>query len=76
MPTKRRIHRRRFLASAAAGLATPFLLDSRIHAEDRRGQGPNGRITLGFIGIGVMGRGHLGSFLGNSGVRWEQGSAF
>lgn len=68
MPTER-IYRRRFLASAATGLATPFLLDPRIHAQDRQGQGPNGRITLGFIGIGVMGRGHLSSFLGNSGVQ-------
>jgi predicted dehydrogenase len=59
------LHRRQFLTTAAAGLAAPFILDPRIHAQDRQGQGPNNRINLGFIGIGMMGRGHLGSFLGN-----------
>jgi predicted dehydrogenase len=61
--------RRRFLATAAAGLAAPFILDSHLRAQDRQGQGPNGRINLGFIGIGMMGRGHLDSFLGNPGVQ-------
>jgi predicted dehydrogenase len=63
------ITRRRFLASAAVGLAAPMILDPRTHAADRPGQGPNGRITLGFIGVGMMGRGHLGSFLRNSNVQ-------
>src|SRR6266704_1639021 len=61
--------RRRFLANAAAGLATPFVLDGLVWAQDRQGHGPNGRINLGFIGIGMMGRGHLGSFLGNRAVQ-------
>src|SRR5437763_11479022 len=61
--------RRRFLATAAAGLAAPWILDSHIWAQDRQGQGPNGRINLGFIGIGMMGRGHLDSFLGNPAVQ-------
>ena len=30
---------------------------------------PSNRITLGFIGIGKMATGHLGSFLGDSGVQ-------
>jgi predicted dehydrogenase len=63
------IHRRQFLATAAAGLATPFILDPQVHAKDRRGQGPNGRINLGFIGIGMMSRGHLQAFLGNRTVQ-------
>src|SRR6266446_2329575 len=69
MNTPVRMPRRRFLATAAAGLAGPFLLDPRIHAADRQGQGPNGRINLGFIGVGMMGRGHLGGFLSNRGVQ-------
>src|ERR1022692_1201619 len=59
------LYRRQFLTTAAAGVAAPFILDSLIHAQDRQGQGPNNRINLGFIGVGMMGRGHLGSFLGN-----------
>ena len=62
------IRRREFLG-AAAGLAAPFILDPAIDAKDRQGQGPNGRINLGFIGVGMMGRGHLHAFLGNRGVQ-------
>src|SRR5262245_237564 len=64
-----RTSRRQFLGAAAATVATPFLLDPRIRAQDRQGQGPNNRINLGFIGIGMMGRGHLGGLLGNGGVQ-------
>ena len=60
------MHRRHFLASA---IATPFILGSAIRAQEQRGQGPNNRINLGFIGIGMMGRGHLGGFLGNRSVQ-------
>jgi predicted dehydrogenase len=66
MSTSRRVTRRSFLAASAAGLAAPLVLTPAARA-DREGQGPNGRINLGFIGIGMMGRGHLGSFLGNRG---------
>src|SRR6266545_4287815 len=61
--------RRQFLASAAAASAAPFLLAPQVRAQERQGQGPNNRINLGFIGIGMMGRGHLGSFLGNPNVQ-------
>jgi predicted dehydrogenase len=60
------LHRRQFLAAAAAA---PFILDSHIRAQERQGQGPNNRINLGVIGIGMMGRGHLGGFLGNRSVQ-------
>jgi predicted dehydrogenase len=59
-----RVSRRQFLRSAAAtGLAGPLLLSrpSRAAAGDR--------ITLGFIGVGTMGRGHLGGFLGRGEVQ-------
>src|SRR5262245_31464960 len=62
------VTRRRFLASAA-GLAAPLVLTPAVRAGDRPAQGPNSRITLGFIGIGMMGRDHLRSFLGNSRVQ-------
>ena len=61
--------RRQFLTTAAAGIAVPFILDSHLRAQERRGQGPNNRINLGFIGVGMMGRGHLGGFLGNRAVQ-------
>jgi predicted dehydrogenase len=61
--------RRRFLASAAASLAAPLVLTPSTWAGDRQGQGPGGRINLGFIGIGMMGRGHLNSLLGNARVQ-------
>src|SRR5262245_44638543 len=63
------MQRRQFLKTAAAGLATPFILDAKITADERQGQGPNGRINLGFIGVGMLGRGHLGGFLGNRAVQ-------
>jgi predicted dehydrogenase len=47
------LSRRSFLAASAAA---PLVLSSRALAA-------NGRLTLGFIGMGTMGRGHLGGFL-------------
>jgi predicted dehydrogenase len=35
----------------------------------RADEKPSKKITLGFIGVGMMGRGHLGKFLGNSNVQ-------
>jgi predicted dehydrogenase len=69
MNTSAPITRRRFLASAAAGLAAPAVLEPSARAGQRQGRGPNGRLTLGFIGIGMMGRGHLGSLLTTPGVQ-------
>lgn len=52
-----RLTRRRFVQTlAAAGMAAPAILRG---AE----RSPNDRINLGFIGVGTMGRGHVGSFL-------------
>ena len=68
MNTLKRMHRRQFLGASAA-VAAPFILDSHIHAQERQGSGPNGRINIGFIGVGIMGRGHLQGLLGNRGVQ-------
>jgi len=51
-------------ATAGFGLAIPTFLPAR--ALGRQGKAPaSERITLGFIGVGGMGSGHLGAFLGN-----------
>src|SRR4051794_7947535 len=59
--------RRRFVGTLAAGAVTFPVLGPA------RGAGParsaNGRINLGFIGVGTMGRGHLGGFLNDPGVQ-------
>ncbi len=59
-------NRRTFLAKTVfTGVSTYTLLQtSGIQAV-----GPNERINLGFIGVGVMGRGHLNAFLGMSDVQ-------
>ncbi|OWK36401.1 Gfo/Idh/MocA family protein [Fimbriiglobus ruber] len=54
------LSRRTFLGAAAAA---PIVL-SRASAADK----PSDRIALGFIGIGIQGRGHLGGFLGDPAV--------
>jgi predicted dehydrogenase len=53
------LSRRRFLAATAAA---PVVLS---HAS---AVAANEKLTLGFIGVGTMGRGHLGDFLGRSEV--------
>jgi predicted dehydrogenase len=59
--------RRQFVRGLAAGAAALPLLNTDLGAAPEKG--PNDRITLGFIGVGTMGRGHLGSFLGAPGVQ-------
>ena len=56
---KRNLSRRSFVQSSlAAGFASPLLL-SRGFAQDA----PSNRLNLAFIGVGTMGRGHVGRFL-------------
>ncbi|QJW95069.1 Gfo/Idh/MocA family protein [Frigoriglobus tundricola] len=55
--------RRTFLHSAAATAAAPLVISRPAGA-----RAPSEKLTLGFIGIGAMGRGHLGDFLGRSEV--------
>jgi predicted dehydrogenase len=61
--------RRSFLQSTLAASAAPFLLPSHVWAASKTGSGPNGRINLGLIGMGMMNRGHLGGFLGMNDVQ-------
>jgi len=65
------VTRRGFLksaATAAAAVAAPYIIPARALGKPGR-MGPNERITMGFIGIGNMGGGHLHNFLGNKDVQ-------
>jgi predicted dehydrogenase len=53
--------RRQFAKVAAASVAAPFILPSRVWSAETA---PSERLTLGFIGVGKMNSGHLNSFLG------------
>jgi len=59
-----RVSRRHFFKSAAAA-AVPLI----VPASALGAAAPSERITMGFIGIGKQGRGHLGGHLGNGGVQ-------
>jgi len=68
MSAKRRTTRRQFLKALAATAAAPCFVPAR--ALGRAGSPPpSERITLGFIGVGNMGSGHVEAFLGNPEVQ-------
>jgi predicted dehydrogenase len=58
--------RRQFVKAAAASVAAPFILPSHVWSAETA---PSERLTLGFIGMGRMNSGHLGSFLGRKEVQ-------
>lgn len=60
MSLDRKLTRRQVLKATAAGLAVPTFLPSHLFGADA----PSKKITMGFIGVGWMGSGNLGSFLG------------
>lgn len=67
MAARRDVSRRSFIKTAFAGtFATPFVLSRYSHAAKREA---NDRINLGFIGVGMMGRSHLGGFVFNPEVQ-------
>ena len=53
--------RRSFLKTMAASAAAPLLLPSRVWSAPT---GPNNKVGVGCIGLGMQGRGLLGGFLG------------
>ncbi len=65
MSRRESVSRRQFLKSAAAVAAAPYVLTSVARARPA----PNERITLGMIGIGNMGGGHLNSLVNNPEVQ-------
>lgn len=58
------LSRRQFIAAGAVGAAAFPLL-----ADEVKKTSANEKINLGFIGVGTMGRGHLGGFLGMGDVQ-------
>lgn len=60
--------RREFLGTAAASASVLALTNTNFGQEGQR-PNANERLNLGFIGVGMMGRGHLGGFLGNRAVQ-------
>jgi len=68
MKRETRITRRGFVQGvAAATVAAPIVVPGSALGGDEK-EAPSERLTLGFIGIGKMNRGHLGRFLGYSDV--------
>src|SRR5262249_14448836 len=65
VPRSLALSRRQLFSTVAGGVAAPFILTRGSAGADKA----NERITLGFIGVGVMGRGHLGGFLGRGDVQ-------
>jgi predicted dehydrogenase len=63
----RPISRRTMLKSAAGLAVAPMILPARVLALD--GSAASNKITIGCIGVGGMGSGNLGSFLGLDDVR-------
>ena len=59
MAGQRQVKRRDFLATAGALVSAPCIIPSGVLAAAGR-PGANDRITLGHIGVGGMGNGHLG----------------
>jgi predicted dehydrogenase len=61
------LSRRQFLR---AGAGAPLALSATaLGAQEPKTRPPGDRLTLGFIGMGVMNRGHLGAFLGMKDVQ-------
>ena len=61
-PHNRRRFLKRIASGATAAAATPYLVPGCVLGADDAVV-PSERITLGSIGIGMMGQGHLGAFL-------------
>ncbi len=68
----KRLDRRRFLRGSGLALGAavgfPYVVPASALGKDGA-VAPSNRITLGFIGIGKMSKGHLGAFLGDKGVQ-------
>jgi predicted dehydrogenase len=71
MPRRQSLSRRQFVqTSAAAGLLGPTIITRTLAAADKANKAAaNERLTLGFIGVGRQGRGHVSRFLGQSDVQ-------
>jgi len=61
--------RRKFLKTAGAAFAVPYVIDSSVLGAQDATE-PSERIVMGGIGIGNMGRGDQGAFLGRGDVQY------
>jgi predicted dehydrogenase len=62
------LSRRDFVSGAAAAIGLPLIVSSAALGDEKKDPASE-RITLGFIGVGMMNRGHLGHFLGTKDVQ-------
>jgi predicted dehydrogenase len=62
------ITRREFVRGAAAAAALPIVVPTAAPGDEKKAAASD-RLTLGFIGMGTMNRGHLGHFLGAQDVQ-------
>jgi predicted dehydrogenase len=67
MSTSRSTRRAFLKSTAAAAVLGPTLLSRSLRAAGKLAA--NDRLQIGFIGVGTMGRGHLGRFLGQPDVQ-------
>jgi hypothetical protein len=61
--------RRQFIKTAGAAIAVPYVITSSALGDDTRPPASD-RIVMGGIGIGNMGRGDMGAFLGRGDVQY------
>ncbi len=59
-------NRRQFVKTAAASIAAPFILPSKVWSAETS---PNAKFNVGFIGVGKQNGGHLGGMLGRENVK-------
>lgn len=69
MRSKRKSTRRDFIKAASATLAVPYIITSAALGDDERPPASD-RIVMGGIGIGNMGNGDQGAFLGRGDVQY------
>jgi len=67
MANEKGITRRSFLRGATVALGAPWVVSASAIGAER--PAPSTRITMGFIGIGMQARGHLGGMLGRPDVQ-------
>jgi predicted dehydrogenase len=68
MSPRKQVTRRQFVQGTAAAAAAPWIISAALGGEKKK-EAASERITLGFIGMGTMNRGHLGYFLGQKDVQ-------